>query len=268
MSAPSAFADEELIKFLAAPSPRVIPARLRATALRETTLGGALLFGIIFFIAGLGFTWVFFPVRQLDQWRLERGPTSEVAGQVLSVTDTRLSINDVRVWAYRFEFTGAEGRRMDGQCYTTGRRWSEGASVQVVYASSDPGLACVKGARLGETDLGSSFVVLFPVIGAFVVGWWVRARRRVLWLLTHGQLGDFVVVSVEPTKVRINDQPQFKITLKRVDAEDAATHTVRWHQPDRLSLIESRKASGQPIFGLFDPSKPGRIVLPEIWMQP
>ena len=70
-----------------------------------------------------------------------------------------------------------------------------------------------------------------------------------------------------PAHVRINQQQQFKITLRRVDGVDASEHTLRWHQPNRLELVNRRKENGQAIFGLFDPLKPSRIVLPELWMR-
>lgn len=270
MSNPSAFADEEMVRFLAAPAPRAIPARLRKTALRETAPFGAGLFGFMFMLVGLGFAAVFFPTRQIDQWRLERGVAPEVMearGRIVSAENTNLSINNVKVRVYRFEFTVPDGRRMEGECYTTGRRWSEGASVTVRYAADDPSLAVARGGRLGKTGWASGFVLLFPVAGALIFAWWVRARRRVVKLLIHGQLGDFVVVSVEPTSVSINKQPQFKITLKRVDAGEGETHTLRWHQPERLRWVNSRKTGGQAVFGLYDAGKPGRIVLPELWMQ-
>jgi hypothetical protein len=183
------------------------------------------------------------------------------------VDDTNLTINKVRVKSYRFEFTGPDERRIEGECFTTGRRWNEGASVAVVYSLENPELACVKGARLGQMGAGGFAVAGFPLVAVGIIAWWLRARRRVLWLLAQGSLGDFWVESVERTNVKINKQPQFKITLRRTDDGIASVHTVRWHQPNRLELINRRKESGQGIFGLFDPAKPNRIVLPELWMQ-
>jgi hypothetical protein len=126
----------------------------------------------------------------------------------------------------------------------------------------------VKGARLGQMGMAGGFVLLFPLVGAGIVAWWVRARRRAVHLLTRGQLGDFTVVSVESTNVQINKQRQFKITLRRIDGGVPSEHTLRWHQSNRLELVNRRKEAGQAIFGLFDPLKPGQIVLPELWMRP
>lgn len=268
MDDPSAFADEDLVKFLAAPVPREIPPWLRKAALRDAAAFSGLLFGLVFFVMGVVFSATFFPRRQLDQWRLERGESREVPGIIVSSEDTNLSINKRKVRAYAFEFTGPDGRKITGECFTTGRRWQATSGVTVVYAVNEPVLACVKGARLGKTGLAGGFVLLFPLIGAGIVAWWVRARRRTVHLLTYGQLGDFTVVSVESTSVQINKQRQFKITLRRIDGDAPSEHTVRWHQPNRLELVNRRKESGQAIFGLFDPRKRGQIVLPELWVRP
>ena len=268
MDDPSAFADEDLVKFLAAPTPRMIPSWLRKTALRDMAPASVLVVGVVVFAIGLLFAALFFPHRQLDAWRLAHGRSREVPGRIVSVEDTHLSINHVRVKSYAFEFTGPDGRKIFGECFTTGGRWQANAPVTVVYAVDDPALACVKGARLGEMGMAGVLIALFPLAGVAVVGWWVRARRRVLGLLTAGRLGDFTVVSVEPTNVEVNKQRQFKITLRRTDGDAASVHTVRWHQPNRLALINRRKENGQAIFGLFDPHRPGQIVLPELWMRP
>lgn len=267
MDNPSAFADEDLVKFLAAPVPRAIPPWMRKAALRDAAAFSTLLFGLAFFIMGLVFTTVFFPRRSLDQWRLDHGESREAPGLIVSSEDTNLSINKTRVRAYAFEFAAPDGRKIVGECFTTGRRWPDAARVTVVYAADNPALACVKGARLGQMGLAGGFVVLFPLAGAGIVAWWVRARRRTVRLLTFGQLGDFAVVSVERTNVQVNKQQQFKVTLRRIDGDTPSEHTVRWHQANRLDLVNRRKESGQAIFGLFDPLKPGHILLPELWVR-
>ena len=115
--------------------------------------------------------------------------------------------------------------------------------------------------------MGSAVVLIFPLVGGGIIFWVIHARRRMLWLLTNGTLGDFRVTGIEPTSVTINKQPQFKITLQRLDQADAAPHEVRWYQPALLTFARERQANGQAVFGLFDPAKSKRVILPEALMQ-
>jgi hypothetical protein len=268
MSETPVAADEELVRFLAAPVPRVIPAILRRAARREAGSFGLLFFGAVFLAMGLFFTKIFLPWKQLDEWRLAASRPAVAQGQITSVEKTNMSINDEQVMRYGFEFAAARGGLVRGECFTTGRRWSPGDAVKVRYDAIKPALACPAGARLSEGSLESAFVLVFPLVGGGIIGWGIYARRRMLWVMKNGALGDFRVTAIEPTRVEINEQPQFKITLQRIDQAVAQPHEVRWSKPELLAFARERQKNGQAVFGLFDPAKPKKVLLPEAWMGP
>lgn len=265
MSEIPAATDEELVRFLAAPVPRVVPVSLKRDALREASSGMLVLMGVIFLGMGLFFVKVFLPWRQMDEWRLSASQPAVEQGRIVVVGRTTISINKRRVMRYAFEFKTARGEGINGECFTTGQKWSVGDSVKVRYDGAEPALACPEGARLSQGSLGGAFVLIFPIVGGGLIFWVVRSRKRTLWIMQNGTLGDFRVTAIEPTRVTINKQPQFKITLQRVDQADAAPHEVRWYKPELVAFARERQKNGQAVFGLFDPAKPKKVLLPEAW---
>ena len=258
-------ADEELVKFLSAAVPRTVPRTLAKRAEGNAAAMSLMIFGAIFLVAGVFFAKTFLPWRQADEWRLSASNPVVVSGRIVAVGQTNMSINKQRVMRYDFAFVPEGSVLVDGECFTTGRRWTAGAVVNVRYDPANPSLACPAGARLSEGSLSGAFVLVFPLAGGGILFFSIRARRRALWLLTNGTLGDFHVTGIEPTSVTINKLPQFKITLQRLDQVDAEPHEVRWYKPELLAFARERLASGQAVFGLFDPAKPKRVLLPEAW---
>lgn len=267
MSQGSSFADEEFVRFLAQPVPRQIPASIRKPALKQAAPLVGLIMGGFFMLFGLFFVSVFFPKRIVDELRLSRGETETVAARVVAEEKTRMTVNKTRVMCYTFELTTLDGRRIGGECFTTGHRWSVGKTVPAHYLKAKPEIVCLEGARLSEGTLAAGGIVLiFPVIGAgFVVGLLI-SRYRMVSLLRSGPLGDFRVTAIETTSVRINRMQQYRITFQRIDdASDTAIRTVKWHHPQWVGFARERMRTGQAVFGLFDPKRLKRIVLPEIW---
>ncbi len=258
-------ADEELVRFLSAPAPRPVPATLKKAALRDSAPLSLAIFGAVFLTMGLFFAKVFLPWRQGDEWRLAASHPALAHGRIVSVGKTNMSINKAQVMRYGFDFTPAQAASVHGECFTTGKRWSEGAAVNVRYSPTEPALACPEGARLSQGSLGSAFVLVFPLVGGGLVFWVIRSRKRTLWVLQNGALGDFRVTAIEPTNVTINKLPQFKVTLQRLDQPDAQPHEVRWYKPALLTFARERQQNGQAVFGLFDPAKPKKVLLPEAW---
>ena len=91
----------------------------------------------------------------------------------------------------------------------------------------------------------------------------IVARRRLHFLLEHGQVGEARVTAVEATSTQINKQRVYRITLQRVDAAAGAPFTVRRYEPTMVAFVRERLASNQPVFVLFDPAHPERLLLPE-----
>ncbi|MDR1283642.1 MAG: DUF3592 domain-containing protein [Opitutaceae bacterium] len=283
----STITDEMLGGFLGSPAPREIPPALRKAALRSSAPLAVGILGLIFFLFGLPFLWFFFPWTLPREWSLARSHV-ETRGQVVDVAETNMSINNVRVMRYTFEFSpvpvlpekpGAGGNSpaapavaaalLSGECFTTGQRWQPGAVVTVRHHPADPSLACIEGARLSRGSAASGFVVIFPAVGACFIWFCIRSRQRVLWLLRHGTLGDFRIVAIDGTNTRINNRQVFRVTLRPEDRPEAPSSSLRLYLEKPLAFVRTRKKSGKPVFGLYDARRPrgNRVLLPEMWLE-
>lgn len=281
--------DDALVRFLSAPVPRPIPKVIRKGAFREKGPLRMFFTGVFLLAAGMGLSKVFVPWRQLDEWRLAESHPAMADGVIVSVADTGGRIGGGGtlhgaspsggnpVMSYRFKFTPAgQVGPVFGECFTTGYRWTAGNRVRVRYDPARPELACPTGARLSESPLFGAVVLIFPIVGMVMIvsPFWLCLRT--LWLLKNGAVGDFRVTAIEPILIKVKGQMQpwmvynnvrYKITLQRVDQPDAEPHEVRWWQPKLTAFARERQASGQAIFGIFDPAKPKKVLLPEAWLR-
>ena len=258
-------ADEELVRFLAEPVPMVVTAGLRNAARKDNSTVQGVVTGLFIMLFGAFFVAFFFPWKMGNEWRLAMSGPLKTAGEIVSVETTRTKINGQSVVSYEFKFQPARGPVAWGECFTTGRRWVTGNKVVVRYAPDNPSLACPVGARLSESGWVGVISSVFPLMGAGLIFRVVWVWRRNLWILRNGTLGDFRVTGIDPTAVKINKQQQFKVTLQRLDQADAEPHEVRWYKPALLAFARERQHNGQAIFGLFDPTKPKKVLLPEAW---
>lgn len=262
--------DEQLAAVLAAPPPREVPAELRRAAMRQAYPGWKFLFSALFF--GLGALLVAndFPWHFWKEWQLD-GSAVRASGSVVAVTRTHRSTGGRRgapgipVYQYDFVFhANGSSEETQGKCYTTGRRRRRGDPVDVEYLASDPSVARLVGARLDKIG-GNGVVSLFlPAIGIGLAVAAVAARRRALRLLTHGSLAEANVTGCEQFVTgRRNRRLAYRITLRRTDDAGAQPWTLKSSQPGVMAFAAGRLKSKQPVFVLYDPGKPGRILLPE-----
>lgn len=254
---------DDIAELLAAAPPRHVPAHVRRTVSGGFLGWGGLLFGLIFGGVGLIFTYVFFPWRLWDDWRLAADHAQTTAGVVQNVSETHMSINETQVIEYVFSYNpDTEGLR-EGRCYTTGQRWGKNANVTVRYLRNQPELACIEGARLSNAGWFGAFVILFPLIGGGLVIWFLGTRQRQQWLLSYGQLAEAEVVSVDETTMSVNYQSVYRIIIRSPALANGEPLTIkRVNKPD-VNLALKRARDNQPVFVLYDPYRPKRLLFPE-----
>lgn len=264
-------AEEALAAFLLEPVPRRrIPSVIKRAANVKTHAVGIFLFGFVFLVMGGIFTWIFFPYNLRQDWQLD-GSHSVADGHVVEVEKSNMSINETPVYRYAFEFMSDEsGEVVQGVCYTTGRRWENGAKVSVLYMEGNPSVARIKGSRLSMGSVATLFVLIFPLVGMImmIVSIYFAARRQ--WILQNGMVGEFHVIRVVDTNVKINDQPRYRAECKRADdAMDDGVYSCASHVRKKVEYLRALESSERTVFGLYDPRDRGakrrRLELPELW---
>jgi hypothetical protein len=252
----------DVVQLLAAAPPRRVPVQVYRAAASGRGWGVPL-FGAVFGAFGLLFTFVFFPWRFWDDWRLAADSAQTTAGVVQDVAKTNMSINKSPVIEYEFSYTPNIGGPRQGRCFSTGRTWAPRAVVVVRYLPSKPELACIEGARLSKGGWGGVFVVLFPLIGGAMVMWFVVDRRRRRWLLCQGQLAEVDVVSVDETTMKVNYQSVYRIVIQSPAFSSGQPVTIKRVNKADVSLALKRARDKQPVFVLYDPRHLKRVIFPE-----
>lgn len=240
-----------------------MPAHVTNAIKQGTNIWFLVIFGALFGTFGMIFVWIFFPWRFWDEWLLRGKDVRETSGLVHRVNETSMSVNETRVYEYDFAYTPKGGTPLDGHCYTTGRNWSENDKVTVRYLSARPQIALIKGASLNQGGLFGSFVILFPLVGYGMAIGSLVLRGNPTRLLREGVLAEIDVLSVEETKMKVNDQPVFRITLSAPGPSGGPPIVIRRLDLADVNLAAKHAERKQPVFVLYDPRKPTRMVFPE-----
>ena len=253
---------DDIAQLLACPPPRSVPIHVAQAARGDSKAGCTPLFGLLFGGFGMIFVVVFFPWWFLDDFQLAASDRT-APGEIRRVTPTNMSVNKTKVIEYAFAYTPADGQRREARCYTTGQRWTVGATVTVRYLRGSPEVACVEGARLSQGGWVGVFVLIFPLIGGGLVAWFFVGRSRTHRLLREGLVAEVDVVSVEGTNMTVNNQPVYRITLAGPALAGGQPVTVRRIRQADVDLARKHAGDKQPVFILYDPRKASRVIFPE-----
>jgi hypothetical protein len=255
---------DDIALLLATPTPRQIPPRLLETLRRGEAIW-QISVGLLVACFGSIFAVLFFPYGWTTSLRLAAGPVSTTYGHVTEATPTGMSVGEVQVVKYHFNYT-VDDTLMSGVCYTSGPRWSTGAEVPVRYLGGSPAVACIDGARCSAPGLLGSLVLLFPTAGLAIAGAAVLSQKRRRRILEQGNLHEAEVISVEQTSIEINDERVYKIALQSPGLCGGQPLTVKQTDTAVVALAQERARSRQPIYILADLKNPKHMLFPESWI--
>ncbi len=192
--------------------------------------------------------------------RLRGAPTAP--GRVEAVSPTRMKIQGVAVQRIDYSFQPPGQKTGQGTCFATGGNWTFGQRIAVAYLPNDPAIHCPVGARKSESEIGGFTLWLLPLAGIIIIGTTLAARRRARWLLQWGTVTEARVTQVVATSMRVNRRRVFAITFALPQGQ---TITLRRHVSNWVQFAQARLLSLQPVFVLYDPAHPKRLLLPEMF---
>lgn len=239
------------------PPPRRVPLSLAIANM----FNGIAQIGWFVFGFGMIFVWGFVANGDFS-FLTFRGPFEQARARVTSVDDTRASENHSTIYANHYEYSVA-GEPFAGTSYSTGNRPTEGETVEVEYAPSNPARSRIVGMRRAMFGPFVAFVLIFPLIGfALLYGGFVVGRNR-NDLLRNGAFAYGTLTGKRPTNVTVNKRRVFELTFA-FTAQDGR----QWEAKARSSMTEKLEDEAQEPL-LYDPNDPEKaFVLDEAPARP
>lgn len=262
---------EALAEFVTQAIPRNVA---RDYVLRGSKLGARFLvmFGLFFLLIGGILTFFMLPPRILDAIRMNNGELGRTQGTIDACEDTMFNEGSSKHSSSRpvlrldFSFESSDGTILTGHSFVTNQRREPGSAAEIEYLISDPSLVRVAGTRLNPLGLLTCLVLIFPAIGAGVLFFPWRGRRRRLRLLRNGSFAFAEIIEIQSTNLVINNEPVFKVTTRIEDDGPPIeiTSSVRGRDAD---LAQERLAKNERIGILYDPKRPKRALFTANLMQ-
>ncbi len=237
--------------------PRRIPLSTRLVVVFG---GGFAFFGWFFFAFGMVFVWVFAGNADWSSVVYFHGPMQRTPGQVTGSLETGFSQGGgkhrrgtpIYAMEYRFNLHGAN---YEGTSYQHGGGKSAGDAVSVEFPVGRPEVSRIVGTRRAPFSMAAAFVFIFPAIGLATVLPGIWRGMRGLRLLAHGEPVRGRLVRKEPTSVKLNKLPVYKLVFQFTDALGQVREvTTKTHQTQRLE-----DDAAEQIF--YDPQNPDQAVL-------
>jgi hypothetical protein len=209
-----------------------------------------------FFGFGMIFFWIFVMNSEARYLLSFDGKWVETQGVLKNVAVTNTEVNDRKIYAYTFSFTGKGGVH-EAVCYDYLRREYErpNITVPVEYKEGNPKRARIKGMSTSTFPSFVLFVVIFPLLGLGFIIAGIIANLKSLKLLVNGHFTKGKIVNREATGTRINNNTVFKFTFEfetpggMKHQTTCATHQTWKVEDEEMEII------------LYDPTYPENAVV-------
>ena len=231
--------DKENVSRLA-PPPRSVPARLRLALCigRTRSVVGVLVFGftMIFF-------WIFGMSADLSE-PLYWGKKLETAeGQLISVEDTKLEINERTICVYSYKFVAPGGEPIEDYSYAPWRSdLKEGAKLTIEYPPGRLDLSRIRGMRRKPVSMWFVLFGIAPLVGLLLMFSGLKKGLKESHLLANGELGSAKLKSKTRTSMSVNDQQVYKLCFE-FTASNGETHEMHLKTHETAKLTDEAEES-------------------------
>lgn len=213
---------------------------------------------------GLILVWVFGGTNVLRDVAFFSGGLGVAEGQVASVTRTRVSINEKRVYEYHYTYS-VDGISYEGATKGFGGKYRAKSNAAVEYVLKNHARSRIRNLSTGK--IGVLFVAALPLIGVGLMGFGIVKGLRGLRLLRYGKLTNGVLISREATNTSINKRTVYKYTFafKNDDQQScevsAKTHLSGRFSGEHIDGVEQTQSANieEPL--LYDPHNPEEALL-------
>jgi|YelNatPaOPRAMG01_1025707.scaffolds.fasta_scaffold00775_15 hypothetical protein len=237
--------------------PRKVPLSTRVVVLLD---GPFAVWGWLFFACGTVFARLFAGNADLTSWLLFRGQVQTAPGIITASEPTHFSqgggehSKGTPIVAHHYRFA-VSGTNYQGVSFCTGGGLRKGQSVVVEFIPDKPELSRIRGMRRQPFGPAAGAVVLFPVTGLALVAMGLVRGHRQVQLLAQGEPALGRLVDKQPTNVRVNNKPVYKLLFEFTDRDGQTQRAVV--ETEKVEPLED-----EPFEWLFyAPRKPDQAVL-------
>ena len=180
----------------------------------------------------------------------------KTGGTLLGIKPTSVSVNRVRVMAYRFRYRveGEDGYRT-GISYRTGYINTGKQKLTIEYLADKPEIARIEGMRTGIMS-PLFLLILIPLVlvglGCFITGW--RRGRQVLAVLERGEFTRGRLLTELPTNTTINKRRVMACTFEYEVSGSTYTVTAKTRIPELIKDEPEERI-------VYNPDNPSQAVL-------
>ncbi len=238
----------------------VIPLRIRILHLFGRT---SFIIGFLFLIMGIACI-VFFSLR--INWTIYFAGKKNLVTTDAIITgyqETRYSVHDNPLFRYNYRYTDQSDTNHNGNFLEFEGQYAIGQEVAVKYLKNDPDTSRFMGRDRRNFDqimflggVGAVLLAMFFLIPSS------RRTKRERKIIMAGLPAEGRLIHAEPTNVKVNEQPVYKLTFEfKANRDKSQRCSVRSHLIRNFSDQHREKL-------IYDPGNPSNVVIIDMLPKP
>ena len=230
-----------------------IPLRIRILHLFGRT---SFIIGFLFGIVGLAFIVFFSPRINWQMYFAGKKNLVHAEGIITGSQETRYSVNDSPLFDYNYRYSDQSEKKYTGSFLEFEGLYNIGQQIDIEYLINAPGTSRFMGKDRKNLNqimfLGGMGAVLAGLVFLIPSSRRTRKERRIIMA---GLPAEARLVLAEPTNVRVNEQPVYKLTFEfSSGGREPNVCSIRSHLIRNVDSEQTQKL-------IYDPRKPSNAVI-------